>query len=74
MTDAEVKGFGNLSLWYEDPAYRLPMSGHPITHDHVSALAAIILCEGRPLARDPSSSPAAADSVRRWAALPDVCR
>ena len=53
MTDAELESIENISAWYEDPAYPLPMSGPRITHNHVSAFAAITLFEGsvRPLAR-----------------------
>ena len=53
MTDAELTSIENISAWYEDPAYPLPMSGQRITHNHVNALAAITLFEGRvrPLAR-----------------------
>ncbi len=53
MTDAELASIENISAWYEDPAYPLPMSGQRITHNHVNAFAAITLFEGRvrPLAR-----------------------
>lgn len=53
MTDAELDGIENISAWYEDPSYPLPMTGQRITHHHVNAFAAIALFEGgvRPLAR-----------------------
>ncbi len=53
MTDAELHDVENISAWYEDPSYPLPMSGQRITHNHVHALAAIALFEGaaRPLAQ-----------------------
>lgn len=47
MTDAELASIENISAWYEDPAYPLPMSGQRITHNHVNAFAAITLFEGR---------------------------
>ncbi|WP_323101781.1 hypothetical protein [Intrasporangium sp. YIM S08009] len=53
MTDEELMSVENISAWYEDPAYPLPVSGQRVTHSHVSAFAAITLFEGRlrPLAR-----------------------
>lgn len=53
MTDGELTDIQNISAWYEDPDYPLPMTGQRITHNHVSAFAAITLFEGRvrPLAR-----------------------
>lgn len=53
MTDEELMSVENISAWYEDPAYPLPVSGQRITHNHVSAFAAITLFEGRlrPLTR-----------------------
>lgn len=53
MADAELASIENISAWYEDPTYPLPMSGQRITHNHVNAFAAITLFEGRvrPLAR-----------------------
>jgi hypothetical protein len=53
MTDAELASVENISAWYEDPEYPLPMSGQRITHNHVNAFAAVTLFEGRvrPLAQ-----------------------
>jgi hypothetical protein len=53
MTDDELASIENISAWYEQPGYPLPMSGQRITHNHVNAFAAIALFEGRlrPLAR-----------------------
>ena len=53
MTQAELESIENISAWYEDPNYPLPMSGQRITHNHVSAFAAVTLFEGRlrPLTR-----------------------
>lgn len=53
MTDDELRGIENICAWYEDPAYPLPIAGQRITHNHVTALAAITLFEGgvRPLIR-----------------------
>jgi hypothetical protein len=47
MTDEDLTSIENISAWYEDPAYPLPMSGQRITHNHVGAFAAITLFEGR---------------------------
>jgi hypothetical protein len=47
MTDDELDSIENISAWYEDPDYPLPMTGQRITHNHVSAFAAITLFEGR---------------------------
>jgi hypothetical protein len=53
VTDAELASVENISAWYEDPEYPLPMSGQRITHNHVNAFAAATLFEGRvrPLAQ-----------------------
>jgi hypothetical protein len=53
MSDDELASIENISAWYEDPAYPLPMTGQQITHSHVNAFAAITLFEGRlrPLGR-----------------------
>lgn len=53
MSDAELLSIENISAWYEDPEYPLPMSGRRITHNHVNAFAAITVFEGRvrPLTR-----------------------
>lgn len=47
MSDAELVSIENISAWDEDPENPLPMSGQRITHNHVSAFAAITLFEGR---------------------------
>jgi hypothetical protein len=41
MTDGELTKIENISAWFEDPEYPLPMSGQRITHNHVTAFAAI---------------------------------
>ena len=53
MTDSELHDIENISAWYEDASYPLPMSGQRITHNHVHAFAAITRFEGavRPLAQ-----------------------
>lgn len=53
MTEDEHRHIEAIEAWYESPEYPLPMSGQRITHNHVSAFAAITLFEGRvrPLAR-----------------------
>ena len=53
MSDTELHDIENISAWYEDPSYPLPMSGQRITHNHVNAFAAVALFEGavRPLAQ-----------------------
>ncbi len=40
MTDAELLSVENMSAWFEDPSYPLPMTGQRITHDRVNAFAA----------------------------------
>src|ERR1041384_7651207 len=47
MTDAELLHVQAIAAHYEDPDYPLPMSGQRITHNHVSAFAAITYFEGR---------------------------
>ena len=53
MPDEDSAKIENISAWYEDPSYPLPMFGQRITHNHVNAFAAITLFEGqlRPLTR-----------------------
>ena len=53
MSDDELANIENISAWFEDPSYPLPMAGQRITHNHVNAFAAITLFEGRvrPLGR-----------------------
>jgi len=53
MTDADLTRIQASASPYEDPACPLPMSGQRITHNHVSAFAAITFFEGqlRPLSR-----------------------
>ncbi|MCB0909153.1 MAG: hypothetical protein KDB63_18770 [Nocardioidaceae bacterium] len=47
MSDDELARIENISAWFEDPSYPLPMTGQRITHNHVNAFAAITLFEGR---------------------------
>jgi hypothetical protein len=53
MSDADLARIQAIASWYEDPNYPLPIHGQRITHNHVTALAAITFYEGavRPLAR-----------------------
>jgi hypothetical protein len=53
MTDADLRNIQAIAANYEDPAYALPMTGQRITHNHVTAFAAITYYEGevRPLTR-----------------------
>lgn len=53
MTRDDLESIESISAWYEDPEYPLPMTGQRITHNHVSAFAAVTFFEGRirPLAR-----------------------
>jgi hypothetical protein len=53
MSDQDLDAIERIEGWYEDPSYPLPMAGQVITHNHVSAFAAVTLFEGqiRPLAR-----------------------
>lgn len=53
MSDADLASIQAIASWYEDPDYPLPIEGQRITHNHVTALAAITFHEGavRPLAR-----------------------
>lgn len=53
MTAEEHDQVENISAWYAQPDYPLPMSGQRITHNHVAAFAAVTLFEGRvrPLTR-----------------------
>ena len=54
MSDAELASIQRIAASYEDPDYPLPIEGQRITHNHVTALAAITFFEGalRPLARN----------------------
>lgn len=54
MTDADLLNVQRICAWYEDPSYPLPVVGQRITHNHVTALAAITYFEGhlRPLAQN----------------------
>jgi hypothetical protein len=47
MSDADLAGVQAIAAWYEDPDYPLPMSGQRITHNHVTAFAAVTFFEGR---------------------------
>ena len=53
MTDEDLRRVQTIAAHYEDPGYPLPMKGQRITHNHVTALAAITFFEGeiRPLQR-----------------------
>jgi hypothetical protein len=53
MSDTELSSIQRIDAWYEDPNYPLPVSGQKITHNHVTAFAAVTLFEGevRDLAR-----------------------
>ena len=53
MTDADLRHIQAIAANYEDPAYALPVTGQRITHNHVTAFAAITYYEGevRPLTR-----------------------
>ena len=53
MSDEDLRFIENISAWYEDPDYPLPMTDQRVTHNHVSAFAAVTYFEGqvRPLAR-----------------------
>lgn len=53
MSDADLLSVQAIAAHYEDPAYPLPIVGQRITHNHVTALAAITYFEEeiRPLAR-----------------------
>lgn len=53
MTDEDLDAIERIEAWYEDPTYPLPLVGQKITHNHVSAFAAVTYFEGkvRPLAR-----------------------
>ncbi|WP_022877353.1 hypothetical protein [Microbacterium sp. B19] len=53
MTRTELLAIRRICAVFENPSYPLPIEGQNITHNHVSAMAAIALFEGgiRPLAR-----------------------
>jgi hypothetical protein len=53
MNDAELRSVQAIAANYEDPEYPLPVAGQRITHNHVTALAAITYFEEdiRPLTR-----------------------
>jgi len=53
MSDADLEGIERISAHFESPTYPLPMEGQRITHNHVSAFAAVMFFEGvlRPLSR-----------------------
>ncbi len=54
MSDEDLLRIQNIAAHYEDPSYPLPVEGQRVTHNHVSALAAITFFEGqvRPLSRN----------------------
>lgn len=54
MSDADLERIQAIAAHYESPSYSLPVGGQRITHNHVTALAAITYFEGRlrPLARN----------------------
>lgn len=47
MSDADLANVQAIAAWYEDPHYPLPMAGQRITHNHVTAFAAVTFFEGR---------------------------
>ena len=53
LSEEDLVDMQAIAACFEDPSYQLPLSGQRITHNHVIALAAITLYEGkpRPLAR-----------------------
>lgn len=53
MSPSELVDIRAIAASYEDPNYPLPLTGQRITHNHVTAFAAITYFEGRvrPLAR-----------------------
>lgn len=53
LNDAELAKVQAIAAHYEDPSYPLPLDGQRITHNHVTALAAVTYLENhlRPLAR-----------------------
>ncbi len=53
IDDSDLLSIQAIAAWYEDPTYPLPVEGQRITHNHVTALAAITYFEGavRPLVR-----------------------
>lgn len=53
MSDEDLGRIQNIAARFEDPSYPLPVEGQRITHDHVTALAAITFFDGqvRPLSQ-----------------------
>ena len=53
LTDDDLGDVQAIASHFEDPGYPLPVSGQRITHNHVTAFAAMMFFEGnlRPLAR-----------------------
>jgi hypothetical protein len=53
MSDQDLLDVQAIASHFEDPRYPLPVPGQQITHNHVTALAAVMFYEGelRPLAR-----------------------
>src|SRR5262245_55735649 len=52
--DEDLTRIQNIAVHFEDPSYPLPVEGQRITHNHVTALAALAFFEGkvRPLSRN----------------------
>lgn len=48
MPNEDLHDMQAIAACFEDPSYPLPISGQRITHNHVTALAAITLYEGKP--------------------------
>jgi hypothetical protein len=47
MTDAELRHAQAIAANYENPAHALPMTGQHVTHNHVTAFAAITYFEAK---------------------------
>lgn len=54
MSREDLLRIRNIAAHYENPDFSLPVQGQRITHNHVTALAAVTYFEGRvrPLARN----------------------
>ncbi len=53
LSEDDLRAVQRIAATYEDPTYPLPIEGQRITHNHVTAIAAVAYLEGRlrPLAR-----------------------
>lgn len=53
MSDDDLRAVQRIAATYEDRTYPLPIEGQRITHNHVTAIAAVAYLEGRlrPMAR-----------------------